>query len=207
MSIPIKEIIFITENINKHRELQNYITENKFPIKLTLYKPHSDIYEIQSLDRKEIIINKMKEAYNEFSRNGNSNHINHDLFSNETWLMVEDTSLCIEKQNGFPGPFIKFYLQVMSLTTISNENWASKATSIVTLGICKLCPSNEIIPYVFEGSIDGLIVSPIGDNGFGYDKIFRPNGTMFTNAQMSTSEKEKYNPRTKAFEKVIKYIV
>ena len=40
-----------------------------------------------------------------------------------------------------------------------------------------------------------LVRTPLGDNGFGYDPIFVPDGEMRTNAQLSPEEKDAISHR------------
>jgi non-canonical purine NTP pyrophosphatase (RdgB/HAM1 family) len=202
-----KVLFFVSENTAKFKELENCLNNFKDMCEITLsndiifqmIKPDGELHEIQSLDRNEIIIHKLKTA---------KEMIKNIIKSNgEYWIMVEDTSFCIDKEHGFPGPFVKYYLQVNSLEDISNKNWASQAQSIVTFGICKIiggCDSLDI--RVFENCVNGYIVLPSGTNGFGYDSIFKPIGSTKTNAEMSIDEKKLYNPRVTAFMKVVNYI-
>lgn len=47
-----------------------------------------------------------------------------------------------------------------------------------------------------EGVVDGMITrEPRGDNGFGYDPIFVPNGEIRTTAELSESEKDALSHR------------
>ena len=165
---------------------------------------YSRINPSQSLDRQEIVLKKLRDAFIASNSLINMQHILDS--EKETWIMVEDTSLCIDKLGGFPGPFIKYYLQSLSLSAIANANWASKANSYVSLAIGRYSENNELIARYFENSIEGLIVEPRGTNGFGYDAIFRPEESNNTNAEMTMDEKEKFNPRTKAFQKVIDFL-
>ena len=219
----MKYIIFVSENVNKFKEMENYLENMKnagqyqsSDIHISMYKPHEEIYEIQSLDRKEIINQKLKNAYLEVVKHGNYVNTRDDI---EYWIMVEDTSFYIDRENGFPGPFIKFYLEVNPLSTIANKNWASNAYSIVSLGISRfhntqhIQPTDQtdhndinLSPIMFEGQVDGKIVIPAGENGFGFDSIFMPNNSNKTNAQMSMEEKADFNPRIMAFKKIIEYI-
>jgi XTP/dITP diphosphohydrolase len=49
-------------------------------------------------------------------------------------------------------------------------------------------PDGEV--ETFEGRVDGTIVwPPRGENGFGYDPIFRPIGHTLTFGEMSAEEK------------------
>jgi non-canonical purine NTP pyrophosphatase (RdgB/HAM1 family) len=202
-----KVLIFISENASKFKELENCInniratrdTNQSDNLVFQMIKPDGELHEIQSLDRNEIIIHKLKTACDMVKNMIQPN--------SECWIMVEDTSFCIEKERGFPGPFVKYYLQVNSLADIANKNWASQAQSIVTFGICKFtsgCDSLDI--HVFEDSVNGYIVLPSGVNGFGYDSIFKPIGSNKTNADMNMNEKANFNPRINAFTKVINYI-
>ena len=52
----------------------------------------------------------------------------------------------------------------------------------------------------FEGRVDGTLVwPPRGDNGFGYDPIFRPDGHPLTFAEMAPAAKHAINHRAIAF--------
>ncbi len=57
----------------------------------------------------------------------------------------------------------------------------------------------------FEGRIDGKIVWPMrGNNGFGYDPIFQPDGYDITFGEMEPEEKRKISHRAIAFEHLVK---
>lgn len=51
---------------------------------------------------------------------------------------------------------------------------------------------------IFKGKIEGNIVPPQGNNGFGFDAIFQPKGLNKTFAQLSEVEKNKISHRGKA---------
>ena len=59
----------------------------------------------------------------------------------------------------------------------------------------------------FEGSIKGQIISELrGNEGFGYDPIFIPEGYTTTFAEMSLAEKGKISHRAKAFGKLVAFL-
>jgi XTP/dITP diphosphohydrolase len=59
----------------------------------------------------------------------------------------------------------------------------------------------------FEGQCPGqIILEPRGKKGFGYDPIFVPEGSSRTFAEMSLEEKNLYNHRIKAAEKLVAYL-
>lgn len=197
-------ILFVSENNDKYIELKSYLETTNYKDNITLVKikPQEDIEEIQSLDRNKIVYRKLFDSYQSIKE-----VIHHTYNNNEIYLMVEDTSFCIDKLGGFPGPFIKYYLKTQNLTKISNDNWGSMAQSIVTLGIYKINKKGSIHSnHIFESSINGVIVNEQGTNGFGFDPIFRPEGSACTNSSMSINEKALYNPRIKAFQAVIEFI-
>jgi len=58
----------------------------------------------------------------------------------------------------------------------------------------------------FSGTVNGKISEkPKGNNGFGYDPIFVPNGYKKTFGEMKASLKDKISHRYKAFNKIKKY--
>lgn len=65
----------------------------------------------------------------------------------------------------------------------------------------------ESATFSFEGIIKGEITEQkIGENGFGYDPIFRPIGEVKTFAQMSMKEKNARSHRALALEKMISFL-
>jgi XTP/dITP diphosphohydrolase len=54
--------------------------------------------------------------------------------------------------------------------------------------------------WTCEGLLDGVLVEePRGEQGFGYDPIFRPSGEERTTAEMAPAEKDAISHRGKAF--------
>ena len=59
----------------------------------------------------------------------------------------------------------------------------------------------------FEGICNGKIIdTPRGKMGFGYDPVFVPDGETRTFAEMGMKEKNKFNHRTKAAEKLVAFL-
>lgn len=61
--------------------------------------------------------------------------------------------------------------------------------------------------HFFEGIVEGVIrTEKVGDNGFGYDPIFEPEGMGKTFAEMDMAEKNQHSHRARAFTKMIDFL-
>jgi XTP/dITP diphosphohydrolase len=61
--------------------------------------------------------------------------------------------------------------------------------------------------HQFEGRCNGKIIDAVcGENGFGYDPIFVPDGAQKTFAEMQLEEKNLYSHRKKAVAKLLNFL-
>ncbi len=174
-------LCFVTSNQEKFTEIKSIIPEIK--------QLDIDLPEFQDIDPRKIIKAKLLEALK---------YVNAEL-------IVEDTSLCLECLNGLPGPFIKWFEKSLGndgVAKITEKLGNNKAVAIVVIGYAK--SPDEI--YFFEGKIDGRVVSPRGENGFGWDAIFMPDGYDITFGEMDRKEKSKFSMRTIASAKLRDFI-
>ena len=59
----------------------------------------------------------------------------------------------------------------------------------------------------FEGILEGEIsLEPLGNSGFGYDAVFKPNGSQWTLGEMEESQKNKISHRKQALSSLVKYL-
>lgn len=168
------EVTFITGNQSKADYLARFLG---YPVK---YK-NFDLDEIQSLDLKKVVEHKVRRAY--------------DLVKSP--VLVEDVALEFEAFGKLPGTFIKFFMEEMSLETICR-----------TLdGLSRNARARCIFGYYdgknllfFEGGLDGVIAKkPSGNNGFGWDKIFIPEGYNVTRADLDEKDDELTYTKIKPF--------
>lgn len=112
-----------------------------------------------------------------------------------------DVGLEIPALGGFPGPFIKYINQWLSVNQFINlfKNEKNREAIMVdALGYCK--PGKE--PICFVAKTHGkLIDTPKGDNGVMVDSVFVPKGHNKTLAEFSNEETIKFwsNDRYKQF--------
>jgi inosine triphosphate pyrophosphatase len=170
------QIYFITGNKNKFEEIKAIIPQVEL---LDI-----DLVEIQDVDPEVIIRHKLQEAFKHHPGP----------------FIVEDTSLYLDSLNGLPGPLIKWFMKTIGnegIYSLADKFGNNIATAKTIIGYAK---DNDNFQF-FEGSIEGKIVSPRGDNRFGWDPIFQPDGYEKTFAEMEPQEKNKFSMRRLAVNK------
>lgn len=171
------KITFITGNQNKADYLAKYLG---FPV-----EHHKlDLDELQSLDLHQIVEHKVWQAYQILS----------------SPVLVEDVSLEFEALGRLPGTFIKFFLEEMTFEDICSllDGKSRKATAKCVFGYFD---GKKV--ELFEGQLGGTIAErPSGDNGFGWDKIFIPDGYVVTRASLNEKDDRKTYLQIKPFDQL-----
>ena len=140
-------------------------------------------------------------------------------FSKKTNLpcLADDSGLEIDILDKAPGiysarwggknsDFNKAIKRVYKELDKKDKNWKKK--KIKARFVCSLSISylEKLIACV-RGKIEGTISNePKGNNGFGYDPIFIPNGKKLTFGEMSSKAKYKMDHRFNAFKKIKKFL-
>lgn len=120
-------------------------------------------------------------------------------------LIVEDTSLYLSGLNGFPGPLIKWLLHAVGnqgIYDLCQKIHDNRAYAKTVIGYDD--GSGDI--HFFEGEVQGQIVRPYGNEGFGWDAIFQPDGLNETFAEMGDEYKPEFSMRSMAFSKLKNYL-
>jgi XTP/dITP diphosphohydrolase len=116
--------------------------------------------------------------------------------------IADDSGLCVDALNGDPGIFSARW---------AGEHGNDQANLEKVLDQLKEVPDEKRTAYFIcvaalylpdgrthceEGRFYGTILhSPVGENGFGYDPIFKPKGLEISSAQMSAEEKDAVSHR------------
>ena len=118
---------------------------------------------------------------------------------------ADDSGLVIDALGGKPGihsarwagPDKDFRAAMNRIQTLLIERDAKEPEQRRAHFIAALClawPDNHV--EEFEGHVDGVAVwPPRGDQGFGYDPLFRPDGFERTFGQMNAEEKHGLPPQ------------
>lgn len=177
----LSDLTVVTTNKNKLAEINAILGTNHKMSKI-------DVEEIQSLDLDEVVAAKAKAAYNKIRKP----------------VMVTDVSLEIEKLNGLPGTFVKYFIKTLGTTgtvrLLGKGVHKAKATDAVAIYDGKILK-------IFKGTIKGSLAhEDRGSAGFGFDKVFIPQGYNKTWSQLSGEAKNKISHRAKALRKLKRFL-
>ena len=174
-------ICFVTSSDEKVKEVSLVFP---FPLK----RLNMELTEVQSTDLETVVRHKALQAWEAV----------------QAPVFVEDTALRFMAWRSLPGPFIKHFIQNLGLLGIVDalspaKDW--RAEAITGVGYC----DGGNVHY-FEGRISGMVVLPAGKEVFGWDSIFRPQGSGRTYAEMSRDEKVAKSMRTVALRKLASFL-
>jgi non-canonical purine NTP pyrophosphatase (RdgB/HAM1 family) len=177
-----KGLTFITSNTAKAEQLSRYLD---YPV----LHHKVDLVEIQSLSLEEVVEYKAREAYKQVG----------------TTVLVEDTALVFSALGNLPGPFIKWFLGELGnegLCRLLDKYTDRSALAMVCFGLY-----NGNCCELFEGEMLGSIAAkPRGENSFGWESIFIPQGYQKTWGEMSSEEQQACSMRRIALKKLETYL-
>jgi XTP/dITP diphosphohydrolase len=187
------KIVFATHNKNKLKEVQCMLSDSITLLSLDTIECFDEIPETaETLEGNAILkANYITEKYG------------YDCFA-------DDTGLEVEALDGAPGVYSARYagqendananvqklLRAMHGYTDRNAQFRT----VIALNL-----KGKL--YLFEGVCKGEIIkNPQGENGFGYDPIFKPEGFDRSFAEMSLTEKNKISHRALAIDKLVRFL-
>lgn len=188
------EILVATHNKNKKKEIQD-IFGKEFVIKsLDDYNLNDEIDENGTTFQENACI---KARYC-FEKTGKPS-------------LGDDSGLVISALDGRPGIFSARYSGDMdfknNVAKVLSEMKEVKDEDRDAYFITVLCLVDDSGEHYFEGRIHGKILNEVrGENGFGYDPIFVPNGYEVSFSQMDEEEKNKISHRAIAIKKFLDFI-
>jgi XTP/dITP diphosphohydrolase len=187
------KIVFATNNTNKILEIQSMLPESIEIISLESIGCHEEIPETADTIEENAIMkaNYVTEKYG------------YDCFA-------DDTGLEVDVLNGEPGVFSARYAgeqrsaeENMTLLLSNLEDKTNRKAQFKTVITLNLKGKQ----YLFTGIARGEItLERAGNQGFGYDPIFRPEGFQETFAQLALETKNKISHRGKATVELIAFL-
>lgn len=119
--------------------------------------------------------------------------------------IADDSGLCVDALNGDPGIYSARWAGGHGNDQANLEKVLEQLRDVPASerGAYFICVAALYLPdgrtFCEEGRFHGTILhAPVGDNGFGYDPIFQPEGLDISSAQMSSDEKDAVSHRGKA---------
>ncbi|MCF1714682.1 RdgB/HAM1 family non-canonical purine NTP pyrophosphatase [Flavihumibacter sp. RY-1] len=188
------ELIFATNNLHKIAEIQPLLpatirlkTLKQAGIEQEIPEPH-DSLEANASEKSRVI---------------------HSITGANCFS--EDTGLEVVALNGAPGVKTARYAGSTAgakeninklLDVLRNENdRRARFRTVISL----ILNGKE---FQFEGICEGRISKqPSGNQGFGYDPVFIPNGSDRCFADMTLEEKQQYSHRRKATDKLVDFLL
>lgn len=178
----MEDITFITGNQSKADYLAKYLG---FPVK----HKKIELDEIQSLDLREIVEHKVKQAYAVV----------------QSAVIVEDVSLEFSALGKLPGPFIKFFVDTVPFEKICAMLGDLERGAVAR---CVFGFYDGTKMEFFEGHLNGKIaLKPAGRGGYGWDRIFVPEGYSVTRAELGEEDDIKTYLQIKPFAKLKEFLL
>ena len=192
----MKKIVLATANTHKVIEFQRILNELLPDLELVAASQFPGVPEIE-------------ETGSTFAENAliKARAINH--FTNLPSL-ADDSGLVVDALNGAPGIFSARYAglpaddlaNVMKLLNEIKELDQSLLSAKFECAIA-LVDKSQDLELVVDGQMPGQVIKEIrGENGFGYDPIFVPQGLTKTSSELSDSEKDQISHRGIALRKI-----
>jgi non-canonical purine NTP pyrophosphatase (RdgB/HAM1 family) len=183
----LRPVAFVTGNRGKLEEVRRIWAAEPGgpPVELTAVA--LDLPEIQSLDLVEVLRAKAREAHRRLGRP----------------VVVDETGLDIQAFGGFPGPLVKWMLEAMGPEGMAAAAQAADQQAVAAAATARcaaLYLGDDGTEVVAEGSEEGTLVLPgRGENGFGWDPVFLPEGGERTYGELPPEEKDRNGHRGRAW--------
>lgn len=192
----MKKIVLATANTHKVIEFQRILNElipGLVLVKATDFPGVPDIEETGSTFAENALL-KAK-AINEFTN---------------LPALADDSGLVVDALNGAPGVFSARYAGIGANDKANVLKLLSEIKDIEELLLSArfecaiaLVDKSQNLELVVDGQMSGQVIKEIrGENGFGYDPIFVPQGLTKTSAELTDVEKDQISHRGLALRKM-----
>ncbi len=187
------KLVFATHNTNKFIEVKALVPQHFELLSLT---------DIQCFDEIEETGTTLEE----------NARIKADYVINNYGLpcFADDTGLLVDTLNGAPGVYTARYagmqksahdnMEKLLQELLNKDNRNAHFKTVIALNLNKE-------RHMFQGIVKGTITTKqMGDGGFGYDPIFKPEGFDQTFAELPLTTKNQISHRGRAMGKLLQYL-
>ena len=186
------QLVIATRNANKLREIRSVLGLNESQVKSSFDFPQiPDVIE----DKDTLEGNAIKKAMTIASATG-------------CWALADDSGLEVDALGGAPGVYSAryagehcSYMDNCNKLLFELDGQANRRARFRTvLALVNLVGEVRTL----EGAMDGVITSSMrGNDGFGYDPVFIPEGYDLTYAELDPDEKNRISHRGRALQAAI----
>jgi XTP/dITP diphosphohydrolase len=126
--------------------------------------------------------------------------------------VADDSGLCVDALNGMPGVLSARWSgrhgdDGANLRLVLGQLADTPESRLGAAFVCAVALVSSTGEVVVDGRMPGVLVrEPRGENGFGYDPIFVPEGYSVTSAELPSEEKDAISHRGKALRAVVPYV-
>ena len=128
--------------------------------------------------------------------------------------IADDSGICIDALGGDPGIYSARWSGVHGDDQANNEKVLAQLQDVADKdrGAHFTCVAALYLPdgrsHCEEAQFHGWILrAPVGEFGFGYDPIFRPEGYQISSAQMSAQQKDAISHRGKSLRAIAPHVL
>jgi XTP/dITP diphosphohydrolase len=192
----MKKIVLATANTHKVIEFQRILNELLPDLELVATSQFPGVPEIEETGSTfaENALIKAR-AINEFTN---------------LPALADDSGLVVEALNGAPGIFSARYAGLpandkANVMKLLNEIKGLDQSLLSAKFECAiaLVDKSQDLELVVDGQMPGQVIKEVrGENGFGYDPIFVPQGLTKTSSELSDADKDKISHRGIALRKM-----
>jgi XTP/dITP diphosphohydrolase len=198
--IQLSELVFATHNEGKLKELKDLVSS----------------YDIKIYSATDLALTEPEETGETFEENALDKAIQ-AMTTTHKPALADDSGLIIPALAGQPGVHSARWAAIdengkrnyqPAFERIQREAGSQEPIHAYFYSLLALAlPSGKT--FTFDGRIDGTLTFPArgtGQNGFGYDPIFIPEGEVRTFSEMTMAEKKNYSGRSRAFQKFLAFL-
>ncbi len=173
---------FVTTNAEKAAEASEHLGDT------AVTQVEYDYVEVQAEDVADIATRGAREAF--------------EALDGSDPVIVDDTGFYIHELDGFPGPYAAFVDDTLGIERV--WSLAADLPDKTASFRCAVAYADGETVETFEGRVEGRLVPPRGEGGFGYDPIFEYEGRTF--AELSMAEKNEISHRARALTKLADWL-
>jgi len=190
--VRLPQLLIASHNVGKAHEIADLLSEYQLDLQFAFQIGISDVVETG----KDFIENAILKARSAAEESGIP-------------ALADDCGLEVKSLDGKPGIYSRRYAMNLgswkeAMTTLNREVLGLDSTAYMCCALAMVWPNGESCSITAK--LEGTLVSPRGERGFGFDPCFQPLNSPITLGEMEPSYRAKNNHRALAFTRLTQMI-